>query len=252
MSQKLNRAQIARYLSQADTLDPEDSRAYPSSRANIRRDRRDDATRNQPPPKLSPMRELGEALPVVKTFSHGVPVRLWTHRIEESAWSQLQTVAQLPFLHPHGMAIMPDVHMGKGACVGSVLPMRGALVPSSVGLDIGCGMCAVRLDLTAGGLPDQLKSIRLAIEGAVPVGMAQHQELAAPERWAPLHEGYRHLVQRTPSCSSAKSASNWALSAAATTSSKCAWMNPNRSGSCCIRAHGASVGRSGNTSLPKL
>ena len=102
-----------------------------------------------------------------------VPVKVWTRDIEETAMQQLLNVAGLPIVHGH-VAAMPDVHAGIGATIGSVIPTRGAIIPAAVGVDIGCGMNAVRLGLTAAQLPDNLNRVRSAIEAAVPVGFAQH------------------------------------------------------------------------------
>ncbi|MBL8383918.1 MAG: RtcB family protein [Burkholderiales bacterium] len=102
-----------------------------------------------------------------------VPVRLWTRDVEPQALEQLRNVAALPIVHRH-VAAMPDVHAGIGATVGSVIPTRGAIIPAAVGVDIGCGMNAVRLGLSAEELPDSLARVRAAIEAAVPVGFAQH------------------------------------------------------------------------------
>jgi tRNA-splicing ligase RtcB len=105
-----------------------------------------------------------------------VPIRLWApaHEVESDALKQLKAVAALPWV-AHHVAVMPDVHVGKGATVGSVIAMRGAVAPAAVGVDIGCGMSAVKTSLTAARLPDDLKELRLAIEEAVPVGRAQHR-----------------------------------------------------------------------------
>ncbi|MFN0161807.1 MAG: RtcB family protein [Burkholderiales bacterium] len=103
-----------------------------------------------------------------------VPVMLWTRDIEDTALQQLRNVAALPIVHGH-IAAMPDVHAGIGATVGSVIPTRGAIIPAAVGVDIGCGMNAVRLTLSADQLPGKLSRLRAAIEGAVPVGFAQHE-----------------------------------------------------------------------------
>jgi len=102
-------------------------------------------------------------------------VRFWTGgmTVEEAALKQLHNIAELPILAGH-IAVMPDVHMGKGATVGSVIPTLSAVIPSAVGVDIGCGMLAVRTGLTAAGLPDSLAAVRGAIEAAVPVGFAYH------------------------------------------------------------------------------
>jgi len=113
-------------------------------------------------------------MPVRKTIEEGgVPVRVWTDDVEAGALKQLVNVSRLPFVFRH-VAAMPDVHAGIGATVGSVIPTRGAIIPAAVGVDIGCGMGAVRLSLTASDLPDRLARVRGAIENAVPVGFDQH------------------------------------------------------------------------------
>lgn len=98
-------------------------------------------------------------------------VHLWAHldQVESSALDQLKNVAALPWVFHH-VAVMPDVHYGKGATVGSVIATKNAIAPAAVGVDIGCGMTAARTSLVASGLPDSLKAIRDAIEGNVPVG----------------------------------------------------------------------------------
>ncbi|GMA39468.1 RtcB family protein [Mobilicoccus caccae] len=99
---------------------------------------------------------------------------LWAEvdSIEPAAQEQLRNVAALPWTHR--LAVMPDVHYGKGATVGSVIAMRGAVAPAAVGVDIGCGMAAVRTSLSAGELPDDLGSLRSAIEAEIPVGFESH------------------------------------------------------------------------------
>ncbi len=113
------------------------------------------------------------------------PVKAWVKGVpfDESTRKQLANVATLPFIH-RWIAAMPDAHVGKGATVGSVIPTKGAIVPAAVGVDIGCGMNAVRLSLTANDLPDSLAAIRSAIEKAVPLG-AGGQHMCTPEgAWA--------------------------------------------------------------------
>ena len=102
---------------------------------------------------------------------NGVPVKAWIRgvSVEEQAKNQLLAVAQMPFVYKW-VAAMPDVHYGIGATVGSVIPTKGAIIPAAVGVDIGCGMMAVQTSLNARNLPDNLKSIREAIEKAVPHG----------------------------------------------------------------------------------
>ncbi|RDZ26311.1 RtcB family protein [Lysobacter silvisoli] len=99
------------------------------------------------------------------------PIKGWVRGVplDEQAQRQLQNIAALPFVGPW-VAVMPDVHLGKGATVGSVVPTRGAIVPAAVGVDIGCGMAAVRTTLRAKDLPDSLARLRCAIERVVPVG----------------------------------------------------------------------------------
>ncbi|MBF6331578.1 RtcB family protein [Nocardia transvalensis] len=100
---------------------------------------------------------------------------MWAHEheVEPAALRQLRNIAQLTWVH--GVRVMPDVHLGKGATVGSVIAMRDAVAPAAVGVDIGCGMEAVRTSLTAADLPDDLHSLRTRIEAAVPVGFAAHE-----------------------------------------------------------------------------
>ncbi|RZA32262.1 MAG: RtcB family protein [Lysobacteraceae bacterium] len=103
----------------------------------------------------------GSATPI-KGWVRGVP-------LEDQAHAQLRNIASIPFVGPW-VAVMPDVHLGKGATVGSVIPTRGAIIPAAVGVDIGCGMAAVRTTLRASDLPDNLAQLRSSIERGVPVG----------------------------------------------------------------------------------
>ena len=107
----------------------------------------------------------------VYTETSGAPIKSWTRGVpvEEQAWRQLRNVASLPFIHKH-VAAMPDVHWGRGATVGSVIPTSGAIVPAAVGVDIGCGMTAVQTSLNASHLPDSLAPLRSGIERKVPHG----------------------------------------------------------------------------------
>lgn len=120
-------------------------------------------------------------MPIQKIISKGkVPVKIYTDEIEPDAMQQLYNIAQLPFIHSH-IAAMPDVHMGKGAAIGTVIPTKGAIIPAAVGVDIGCGMNAIRLSIKAKDLPDNLRAIRLAIEEAIPVGFDMHKSDCAPK-----------------------------------------------------------------------
>lgn len=100
-----------------------------------------------------------------------VPVKIWSplEEVESQAIDQLSNMANLPFVFKH-VAAMPDVHLGKGATVGSVVATKGAVCPCAVGVDIGCGMMAVKTDLTKDFVMDNLPSIRMRIERRVPVG----------------------------------------------------------------------------------
>src|SRR4029079_17335518 len=103
--------------------------------------------------------------------TRNVPIKAWIDGVafEDAARRQVENVASLPFVHSH-VALMPDVHWGMGATVGSVIATRGAIIPAAVGVDIGCGMVAARLGLTASDLPDSLAKMRSAIEARVPHG----------------------------------------------------------------------------------
>lgn len=104
------------------------------------------------------------------------PIWLWDENLEEQALAQLRNLAKLPFIHHHGVASMVDGHWGNGTAVGSVIATSGAIIPAAVGVDIGCGMNALRLDLKASDLPDSLASLRHSIERGVPVGFNEHKE----------------------------------------------------------------------------
>lgn len=126
----------------------------------------------------------------IKAWVKGVPV-------EEGARRQLENVAALPFIHSH-LAVMPDVHYGRGATVGSVIPTKGAIIPAAVGVDIGCGMMAIGTSLTANDLPDSLVAIRSEIERKVPVGNGRagsHKEAPARAATALRNSGLVHRLE---------------------------------------------------------
>lgn len=139
----------------------------------------------------------------------GVPVKSWTRGVpfEEEAKKQLRNIASLPFIH-RWVAAMPDVHLGKGATIGSVVPTLNAIIPAAVGVDIGCGMMAVKTSLKASDLPDHLGGVRSAIEAAVPHGRTSNRgrgrdkgawgsipnEVAAA--WQPLSAGFNILAEK--------------------------------------------------------
>ena len=112
-------------------------------------------------------------MPVRKTEyrkQQTVPVKIWTDDVDKKTLDQLTASASLPFIHKH-IAAMPDVHLGLGSTVGSVIPTYKAIIPAAVGVDIGCGMNAIRLSATANQLPDTLAPIRMGIERAIPLGL---------------------------------------------------------------------------------
>jgi len=138
-----------------------------------------------------------------------VPIKAWTNGVpvEDAARQQLINAASLPFIHDH-IAVMPDVHYGRGATVGSVIPTKGAIVPAAVGVDIGCGMMAVHTSLAAADLPDSLAALRSDIERAVPVGGQGAGSgwkgkpggipHAISARWAKLDERFKAICEKTP------------------------------------------------------
>ncbi len=140
----------------------------------------------------------------VKMWTKGVPV-------DDGAKNQLANTAKLPFIYKH-IAVMPDVHLGKGSTIGSVIPTLGAVIPAAVGVDIGCGMMAAKTTLTANDLPDNLGPLRSAIEKAVPHGMSPKTRgfkgrdkgswdappSAVDNAWLGLKDGFDAICQKTP------------------------------------------------------
>ena len=139
-----------------------------------------------------------------------VPIKAWTRGVtlEDAARRQLENVARLPIVFRH-IAVMPDVHYGIGATVGSVVPTEGAIIPAAVGVDIGCGMMAVETTLGASQLPDSLRGLRLAIEEGVPHGRthnggrgdkgAWHKVPQGPAAaWKGLAPEYGEIVEKHP------------------------------------------------------
>ena len=129
---------------------------------------------------------------------YGVPVKIFTNDIDSDSIKQLKKMAQLQFIYSH-IAVMPDVHVGKGATVGSVIPTKNAIIPAAVGVDIGCGMNAVRLNLKAFQLPDNLAPLRHAIERKVPVGFELHKQIKAKaSSIIPLEKRLQPIIQKHP------------------------------------------------------
>ncbi len=138
----------------------------------------------------------------------GKPIKLWTQGVpvEEEARQQLLNTAKMPFIFKH-LAVMPDVHLGKGSAIGSVIPTLGAIIPAAVGVDIGCGMIAARTSLVAADLPDNLHGLRSAIEQAVPHGKtfgrrdrgAWHEvPEAADQAWKALAGRFKAITDKHP------------------------------------------------------
>lgn len=145
-----------------------------------------------------------------KVLSEGLkPVKIWTNDIEDGALGQLHNLSQLPFIHKH-IAVMPDVHWGMGATIGSVIATKGAVIPAAVGVDLGCGMMAVKTTLNADTLPDNLHSLRSSIEAAIPHGRSNNGKAGdcgsfgdnAPKLnvkyWHSIHRQYQHIIEKHP------------------------------------------------------
>ena len=126
-----------------------------------------------------------------------VPIKMWVpiDEVESSAIDQLKRIAALPWTHSH-VAVMPDVHLGKGATVGSVIAMRDAISPAAVGVDIGCGMTAVSTNLTAADLPVDLRGVRSDVEAAIPVGFSAHAEVSTAVDRLSLWGGFEGLSRK--------------------------------------------------------
>ncbi len=128
-----------------------------------------------------------------------VPVKIWTKDVDERSQAQLANIASLPFIHHH-VAAMPDVHLGKGATIGSVIATHQAIIPAAVGVDIGCGMVAARLSITANDLDEKnLKKVFDQISRDVPVGRGQHpDDRVLVDAARPFEPGLKALTDRHP------------------------------------------------------
>lgn len=142
--------------------------------------------------------------------TNAAPIKMWTNGVpvEDEARAQLLATAKMPFIYKH-LAVMPDVHLGKGSTIGSVIPTLGAIIPAAVGVDIGCGMMAARTTLTAADLPDNLLPLRSAIEAAVPHGRnLRHGRgdsgawsdtpQTVDAMWADLLPGFKRITEKYP------------------------------------------------------
>jgi tRNA-splicing ligase RtcB len=128
-----------------------------------------------------------------------VPVKIWTDEIEDRAKQQLSNISNLPFIHKH-VAAMPDVHTGIGATIGSVIACHKAIIPAAVGVDIGCGMIACRLSLTANDFDEKLlKKVFDQISRDIPVGRDQHKEdRALTDRALPFETQLMSMTEKHP------------------------------------------------------
>jgi tRNA-splicing ligase RtcB len=139
-------------------------------------------------------------MPVKEVLTNGrVPVKIWTDEIDDKSRAQLSNIASLPFIHHH-VAAMPDVHLGIGATIGSVIATHKAIIPAAVGVDLGCGMVAARLSLTANELDEKaLQKVFDQISRDVPVGRDQHRdERVLVEAAKPFEPGLKSLTDRHP------------------------------------------------------
>ncbi len=166
--------------------------------------------------KVTKMEKLDNIAPAsydTLATGQGKPVKMWTRGVpvETEAKTQLGNTAKMPFIYKH-IAVMPDVHVGKGSTIGSVIPTLGAIIPAAVGVDIGCGMMAAKTTLCAADLPDNLGPLRSAIERAVPHGSSprtrshrgrdqgswEHPPAPVDTAWQTLKDEFEVLCQKTP------------------------------------------------------
>ncbi|MFW1801404.1 RtcB family protein [Acinetobacter nematophilus] len=140
----------------------------------------------------------------------GVPIKMWTKGVpvDEKSKDQLLKTAQMPFIYKW-MAVMPDVHVGIGATIGSVIPTKGAIIPAAVGVDIGCGMMAARTSLNASDLPDNLHALRTELERLIPHAMTKGRgrrdrgswdtpTARVDQAWAELVTDFEYICAKHP------------------------------------------------------
>ena len=145
-------------------------------------------------------RSNGKGANMVTLKGKQVPIKMWARveEVESAALTQLKNIAALPWCFSH-VAVMPDVHLGKGATVGSVVAMKDAIAPAAVGVDIGCGMAAQRTSLTSHDLPDCLGELRAAIEAEIPVGFSRITTTAGCRTTQSLFDEFGALVDAVQS-----------------------------------------------------
>ena len=152
-------------------------------------------------------------MPIQQIITHSDqwPIYIWTDECDDKSKQQLSNVAQLPFINHH-VAAMPDVHVGKGATIGSVIATTQAIIPAAVGVDLGCGMIACRLSLTANDIDEQaILKIYHQIHRDVPVGRNQHRsERALTDTALPFAEGLERIIHKHPKLRKAfRNFDNW-------------------------------------------
>jgi tRNA-splicing ligase RtcB len=143
---------------------------------------------------------LENIMPVKEVLTNGrVPVKIWTDEVDDKSRAQLSNIASLPFIHHH-VAAMPDVHLGIGATIGSVIATHKAIIPAAVGVDLGCGMVAARLSITANELDEKaLQKVFDQISRDVPVGRDQHRDdRVLVDAAKPFEPGLKSLTDRHP------------------------------------------------------
>src|SRR5438552_10149988 len=119
----------------------------------------------------------------------------WASELEDVTLEQAEVLSRLPIVEGH-VALMPDAHLGIGATVGSVIPTKNAVIPAAVGVDIGCGMIAAELDVTAAQLPDSLEPLLVRIESVIPAGVGKGHDRVArnADVWLATHQPATELA----------------------------------------------------------
>ncbi|MEJ2765270.1 RtcB family protein [Photobacterium sp. MCCC 1A19761] len=140
------------------------------------------------------------------------PVKVWTDDLDDQTALQLKHTASLPFIYHH-VAGMPDVHLGKGATIGSVICTVRAIIPAAVGVDIGCGINAVRLSLTAADLPDSCRMLRQELESVIPLGPGQEHPRPRIRGDSPLAVQLEQILQANPELRKMVKPGRWAYQA---------------------------------------
>ena len=184
------------------------------------------------------------------TQDGGVPIKSWTKGVpfEDQAKEQLINISKMPFVHKW-VAVMPDVHLGIGATIGSVVPTVGAIIPAAVGVDIGCGMMAVKTNMTSQHLPEDLHDIRSAIESAVPHGRSARARGSrdkgawgsvpddVAQAWTSLSAKFDTLSEKHRVLKNTNNVNHVGTLGTGNILSKFAWMKMIVCGSCCIAVH---------------